>query len=873
MAVLAWLSHGWAERRELSRQSAQSKQQLVLHARALEQLIDRYRALPQVLALDPELRAAASGPLDAAARHRLNVRLEEANRTAQASTLTLTDRHGTAIAASNWQDSGSNVGEHYDFRPYVRQALREGHGRFYGIGVTTHVPGYFLAELMRSDEGEPLGMMVIKIQLSALEQEWPVTDGTVLVSDRHGIVFLTSQDDWRYRTLGPLDPAVRRELGATRQYGDQPLLPAATSTLAGYDADAPLVQINVPAQKGKWLWSQAPIQEAGWTMHLLRDVDAVIAGAGRQAAIAASMLWLATILIALFVDQRRRMGAMRRRSRAELEAMVQQHAQELHSARDGLLEAAQQADSGLSRQLDHLPQGVVIIDANLRIVAWNRRYIELFWFPPELIQVGRPIEDVFRYNAQRGLLGTGPIEEAIQRRLEHLRNGTPHIRESEKGDGTVLEIRGNPLPDGGFVTSYADITSYKSAARELRSLADALEVRIAQRTADLEHARSEAEAANHYKTRFVAAAVHDLLQPLNAARMFLSALRSRLDTAEQRAVADDADAALAAQDSILNSMLDISRLEAGTEQVNLSDFALEPLLDTLSREFGLLAQAQGLTLTCVSTRLAVRSDPDLLRRVLRNLLSNAVRYTKRGRILLGCRRTADSVRIEVWDTGPGIPQARQREIFEEFRRLDEGHDGTGGSGLGLAIVERIAHMLGHRIELRSQPGCGSMFSVVVPRVSAPVPALPNPVPATTPADESPLHGCVVWCINDDPLGCEAARAMLERWGCRVPLASDARTARIQARPNQAPDLLLLDLHPGPDSGPEVFGALVDTWGAAPLVILLAADRSQSVQTAARERGWCLLPKPVRPPALRALMTQLLLRAQQDPRPRLPAPAP
>src|SRR5699024_9462245 len=126
--------------------------------------------------------------------------------------------------------------------------------------------------------------------------------------------------------------------------------------------------------------------------------------------------------------------------------------------------------------------------------------------------------------------------------------------ESEKGDGTVLEIRGNPLPDGGFVTSYADITSYKSAARELRSLADALEVRIAQRTADLEHARSEAEAANHYKTRFVAAAVHDLLQPLNAARMFLSALRSRLDTAEQRAVADDADAALAAQDSILNSM-------------------------------------------------------------------------------------------------------------------------------------------------------------------------------------------------------------------------------------------------------------------------------------------------------------------------------
>lgn len=249
------------------------------------------------------------------------------------------------------------------------------------------------------------------------------------------------------------------------------------------------------------------------------------------------------------------------RSRAELEALVQQHARELRSARDSLLEAAQHADTGLSRQLDHLPQGVVVIDADLRIVAWNRRYIELFRFPPNLIRVGRPIEDVFRYNAQRGLLGPGPIEEAIQRRLAHLRRGTPHLHESEKEDGTVLEIRGNPLPDGGFVTSYADITSYKAAARELRTLADTLEKRIAERTADLERARQEAEEANRYKTRFVAAAVHDLLQPLNAARMFLSALRARLDDPEQQELGRHAEAALASQDAILSSLLDISRLE------------------------------------------------------------------------------------------------------------------------------------------------------------------------------------------------------------------------------------------------------------------------------------------------------------------------
>lgn len=863
MIVLAWVAHSWAERREIASQSTQSKQQLILHARALEQLIDRYRALPQVLALDPELRRAASGSVSADIRHRLNIRLEEANRTAQASTLTLTDRYGTAIAASNWRDAGSNVGEHYDFRPYIRQALREGHGRFYGIGVTTNVPGYFLAELMRDDDGQPLGMMVIKIQLSALEQEWPEPDGTVLVSDRNGIVFLASHESWRYRTLRPLDSRVLYELGLTRQYGDQPLLPTLTTTIGGHGADAPLMRLDTPGQEGQWLWSRVPLPESGWTMHLLRDVEESIANAGRQAAVAASTLWLALVLTGVFLVQRQRMSAMRRRSRAELEAMVEQHAKELHSARSGLLEAAENADSGLSRQLDHLPQGVVVVDADLRIMAWNRRYIELFRFPPELIQTGRPIEDVFRYNAQRGLLGAGPVETAIQRRLEHLRRGTPHIRESEKEDGTVLEIRGNPLPDGGFVTSYADITSYKSAARELRSLADALETRIAERTADLEHARRQAEAANRYKTRFVAAAVHDLLQPLNAARMFLSALRTRLGTEEQRAVVADADAALAAQDSILTSMLDISRLEAGTEQVNLRDFPLDSIIEPLSREFELLAQAQGLFFARVPTGLAVHSDPDLLGRILRNLLSNAVRYTKHGRILIGCRRTDDSVQIQVWDTGPGIPLARQPEIFEEFRRLDEGQDGSGGSGLGLAIVERIARMLGHRIELRSWPGRGSVFSVLVPRATAPA-STPGP-PTSTPAvagGESPLDGRVVWYIHEDPVGCQTTRAMLERWGCLVPVASSLSEAIIHSRANIAPDFLLLDTSTGPGSAPAALSGLGDNWKTTPMVILLTTDRSPAAQSAAADHGWHLLPKPLRPPALRALMTHLLLRARR-----------
>ncbi|RBF44544.1 hybrid sensor histidine kinase/response regulator, partial [Xanthomonas oryzae pv. oryzae] len=364
------------------------------------------------------------------------------------------------------------------------------------------------------------------------------------------------------------------------------------------------------------------------------------------------MLWL-------FVQQQRRLSALRQRSRHELETLLQQHAEELRTAQDGVVTAAQQANAGLSRSLEHLPQGVVVIDEALNLVAWNSRYVELFRFPQELLKIGRPIEDLFRFNARRGLLGPGPIEAAIERRLNHLRSGKPHMRESEKEDGTVLEIRGNPLPDGGFVTSYADITSYKNAARELRSLADALEHRVAERTRDLAEAKREAESANRYKTRFVASAVHDLLQPLNAARMFVSVLRGQVHDAGSARVVDNIDGALAAQDAILNSLLDISRLEAGSLKTQVRDFALAPLLETLAREFGILAEDRGLVLESVPTSAVILSDENLLRRILQNFLSNAIRYTPRGRVLIGCRRRGGWLRIEVHDQGPGIPDALQ----------------------------------------------------------------------------------------------------------------------------------------------------------------------------------------------------------------------
>ncbi|MCD9004650.1 PAS-domain containing protein [Luteimonas sp. XNQY3] len=859
LVLVAGLGYREGARRALGAQSAQAAQQLDLQAQALNQRIERYRALPQVLALDPDLRAAVAAPVDAATRARLNQRLEDANRTTRASTLTLIDARGIAIAASNWRDAGSNVGEDYTFRPYVQQALRDGRGRFYGIGVTTSVPGYFLSEALRDDAGRAVGVIAIKIELAAIERTWPDDGDLVLASDAHDVVFLASRAAWRYRVLAPLDADARQELVATRQYEGEQLRAYSGQMLRNAGTHGAVVRVDMPAMPGQWLWQRAPVADTDWTLHLLHDA-APVAAAGREWATIAGASWAALVFLTLFLQQRVRLGALRRRSRDELETLVRHHAEELRSARDGLVAAAQEADTGLSRRLAHLPQGVVIIDADLRIVAWNARYIELFRFPPELVRVGTPIEEVFRYNARRGLLGPGPVEEAIERRLDHLRSGKPHMRESEKYDGTVLEIRGNPLPDGGFVTSYADITTYKTTARELRTLADALEKRIAERTADLELARAEAEAANRYKGRFAAAAVHDLLQPLNAARMFTAGLRTRLRDEETRRIADSIDGALSAQDGILASLLDISRLETGTLRTDVRAVALGPLLEGLARETGVLAQARGLRFDHVPTRAWVRSDATLLRRLVQNFLSNAVRYTARGRIVLGVRRDGDRLWIEVHDTGPGIAPNRQREIFEEFRRLDDGNAGDRGAGLGLAIVDRIARLLGHRVDLRSRPGAGSVFRVSVPLTDAPAQPVVEPEAPNVPAeDDAPLRGCRVWVIDDDPQVCAATRHLLERWDCKVPLADGPHAALAAAVRGEAPDIVLLDVRMGEHHGPTLFETLCDRWSAVPLAILVTGEADPALRAQARDAGQGFLPKPVRPPALRALMMQMRLR--------------
>ncbi|KAF1008640.1 MAG: Aerobic respiration control sensor protein ArcB [Luteibacter sp.] len=848
---------GWlAWRRSLDTIAAQAADRLGLHALAVQRLIDRYRVLPTVLALDPHLRAALAEPPSAAQVRALDDWMKRANEAAHASTLTLLDRYGRAVAANNWDTPESNVGIDYRFRPYFQDAMRDGHATFYAMGVSTNVAGYFIAQAIDDDHGERLGVVVLKITLDELPQDWRKGDDIVLLADAHGVVFLDNRDGaWSYRTLRPLSVDEKAGIDATRQYGGRALPEVRRDVRGAVGEGAERVKAISPASRHEVVWRALPMPQQAWTLHLLADAHPAIV-AGRGAALAVFLAWLPVILFGLFLQQRWRLARLRQRSREELEQMVAHHASALRTAQDSVVAAAHEATQTGQRSLEHLPQGVSVVDADLRLVAWNSRYQQIFGFPDEYMRVGRPIEDMFRFNSRRGLLGPGDMDEAIERRLAYLRQGSPHMYERERPDGTTFEIHGTPLPDGGFVTSYADITAYKAAARELRTLASSLELRVEERTRDLNEAKAEAERISRSKTRFIAAAVHDLLQPLNAARMFVGALADRSTSTEDRELIERVRQALQTQDELLASLLDVSRLEGGAVEPRLATVALGPMLADLARQFGVLAAARGLSLHAVRTGLHARTDGLLLRRVLQNFLSNAIHYTPRGRVLIGVRRVAGLARIEVWDTGLGIPEAKTRAIFDEFLRLDSGVDRDRRSaGLGLSIVDRVGRLLGAPVAVRSWPGRGSVFSIAVPMVVAPGDTAPS---AHRIEDDSPLAGRRVLLVDADDATRAATAALLVGWGCEVAAVGSAEAAMRQAEIDDAPDALLLEHPLQGASGDGLRVALSARWGVTPPTVLIAARPSQADILHAAEDGLRYLTKPLAPARLRAVLSRLLM---------------
>lgn len=525
-----------------------------------------------------------------------------------------------------------------------------------------------------------------------------------------------------------------------------------------------------------------------------------------------------------------------RQGRAEFDtvaAIVGEAAQDLHFSQR-VLEAA----------LENMSQGICVVDSELRLVAWNSRYVTLFGYSPELLQVGRPVADLIRRNIVAGIIGPGDVEGRVRRRLAHMRAGTELLSERRFPDGTVVEIRGHPMPGGGYVATFTDVTAFRETEDELTLTNETLELRVVERTRELARASAEAHRANEAKSHFLAAVSHDLMQPLHAAQLFAHALAERgYDAANVRHLSDS----LAATEGLLAGLLDIARLEGGRLHPQPRDFPLAEVWEPLAAECRALARDRGVRLSVADSRVWVHSDPLLLRRALQNFLSNALRYSERGRVLLGVRRRADGLRLEVWDTGPGIAEEERSLIFEEFRRGSTA--GGQGLGLGLAIAQRVAALLEHPLGMRSWLGQGSVFYVDVPRAKT-----AYHITAPTAADARPLAAGRALILDNEPSALAALGALLHSWGWEVHAV--ARAEQVLAAPWR-PDLCVLDYHL--DRGQTGWDALLALRRAYPDVpgVILTADRDGELRQRLHDAGVVVLYKPLKPLAMRQVMQKMM----------------
>ncbi|MGO8738561.1 ATP-binding response regulator [Rhodoblastus sp.] len=405
-------------------------------------------------------------------------------------------------------------------------------------------------------------------------------------------------------------------------------------------------------------------------------------------------------------------------------------------------------------------------------------------------------------------------------------------------------------------------------AFSLFETAIALDHQVRRRTQELqqamrsiEKAKTQAEAASSLKSTFAASVGHDLLQPLNAARLALSALSEMQAGPEGGSLIDQVDRCLVTLEDLIRTLLDLSKLDAGVMQPEIRSFELNDVMEPLAREFAHFARKRGLKLKIFATRSTVRSDPSMLRRILQNLLANALRYTSHGGVLVGVRRRGTNILVQVCDTGPGVPEDRREAIFQEFQRAHSDIPGQNGFGLafglGLAIVRRFAQVLGHPVSLASRVGRGSTFSVLIPLSEE---AAPPPAPAPQLANyPNRIAGAKILVIENEPEVSEAMLLLLERWGCDVAVATSGAEAveklRVLAHP---PQIVIADLHlNNGELGPEAVRAARRACGQEIPALLVTADHSPRAEEIARRERLEMLLKPVRPAELRSLLAFLL----------------
>ncbi|MCA8900129.1 MAG: PAS-domain containing protein [Hyphomonas sp.] len=510
----------------------------------------------------------------------------------------------------------------------------------------------------------------------------------------------------------------------------------------------------------------------------------------------------------------------------------------------------------LQSMLENISQGISVVDAEQRLVAWNTAYLELFSYPHDLVAVGTPVERLIEHNLRSGWIDGDPAEEA-RRRVEHMRAGRQHTYERRNPDGRYLRITGHPMPGGGYVTTFTDITTDKRREQALIEANETLETRVKERTHDLEImaqdldvARREAEGANASKTRFLAAASHDLLQPLNAARLFLGSIGA---DKQNRELVQRADKAIQSADELLRGLLDISRLDHGNIAAKPVAVPLGPLLEDLVDEAAPMAEQAGLALRLAPTSMVVNADPDFLKSVLRNFISNARRYTRTGGVMVGARRRGNSARIEIWDSGPGIADDKVGLIFEEFRRFEDSDNaGIRGAGLGLSVSRRLADLMGADIAVRSWPGRGSVFSVSVPLATT-RPAKRKPVQSVAPRGRVSLAGMTVLVVDDESAIVDGMKALLGGWGCEVTGAGSVAEAEA-ALSSGTFDAMIADLHlQGEIDGLDLICRSRGRLRGQGSALLLTATATDEVKARAKAANVGVVRKPAGPTDIRRFL--------------------
>ena len=496
----------------------------------------------------------------------------------------------------------------------------------------------------------------------------------------------------------------------------------------------------------------------------------------------------------------------------------------------------------LRATLNHLRQGICIFDRRRRLVGWNQQMEEMLqrriggsFHGSSFDALMDRVDDLFTF-------GPEVSQSDLQTWAHQPESRAPQQFEVRRNDAAIFDVFMQEMPDGGFVISFTDITDERRTSDELRELNETLERRVEDRTIELGDALEDARRANATKTRFVAAASHDLLQPMSAAKLYASVLEDRMQSDPDRELARKTTAALEGAEAIINALLDISKLDLGLAHYKIVDVRLADIFSTLANEFAPRAAAKGLDLRFVPTSVKVKSDPAYLYRILQNIVSNAIRYTTGDRILVGVRPRGDQLRIEVRDQGPGISTTDQQVIFREFQRLrPEGGD-TQGLGLGLAIVDRACRMLGHDLDLASDLGRGSCFAVGVPIAGgvedAPVADGPTAAP-------DPNRSVLVGLIENDAALNNSISLTIESLGSDVLSCHNAEEAlALFDELGVVPDGFLVDYQLGEGmSGTELVPILRERYGDLPITVI-SADRSAALAAACTGLGVEIMHKPL-----------------------------